>query len=108
MRSSLRSTAAKKISLRVEMLIGSWGQGGPFSRGPCGTTRTELYCLAGPFGNAYDHTIVSQLVYQTTRVDICWNPLPLRRTVHETKTFRSSGCRLASRNDRRIVCAGKG
>src|SRR6202140_551042 len=84
MRSRLRSTAAKKMSFRVAMLIASFGS-------LCGglahlrkRLRTELYCFAIALGNAHGHRIRYSPVYLTAKGRVCWFCYPCGR-IHECK-----------------------
>ncbi len=57
MRSRLRSTAAKKMSFSVAMLIASFESlSASVHNSQRQRLRTELYCFASAFSNAYGHT----------------------------------------------------
>src|SRR3974390_1377251 len=96
MRSRLRSTAAKKISLRVVILIRSV------------EARTKLYCLAGGLGNEYGHRNRYFRVYRRGGEGYdgpSFISYPSGRGSNAKKTFRSTGGSVAGDDDRRDIRA---
>src|SRR5579859_2422129 len=80
MRSRLRSTAVKKMSFSVAMLMRLSSPGPRASSHQRQRLRTELYCFAGAFSNAYGHRVGYCPVTQVCRQvgpGLCWDITPV-------------------------------